>query len=283
MRCQGLAAPCGRGGQPGRAAGRGLRFVTFLAPNLFWFYAFLARHVGARLGIATELSVGLSYSDLPEADVAFVCGLAYVELARRGRAPVTPVAAPVLRGARYRGRPVYFSDVIVRRDSPFRSFADLRGRSWAFNERHSQSGYGITRHHLLRRGETAGYFGRVVEAGWHERSLRMVCDGAVDATAIDSHVLAVALRDDPDLAGRVRVIEALGPSTIQPVVAARRLPTDLRDGLRRALVGLAGEPAAWPYLERALVRRFVPADDSSYEDIRAMRAAAAAADFLVVR
>ncbi len=262
---------------------RRLRFATFLAPNLHPVYEFVSRYVGDRLGLATGLVVGSDYDELPGlADVVFLCGLAYVEI-NRGGPVLEALAAPVLEGARYGGRPVYFSDVIVRRDSPFRSFADLRGRSWAFNERHSQSGYGITRHHLLRRGETAGYFGRVVEAGWHERSLRMVCDGAVDATAIDSHVLAVALRDDPDLAGRVRVIEALGPSTIQPVVAARRLPTDLRDGLRRALVGLAGEPAAWPYLERALVRRFVPADDSSYEDIRAMRAAAAAADFLVVR
>jgi phosphonate transport system substrate-binding protein len=278
-----LLAVSGPGGQPRRRVGRALRFVTFLAPNLRWFYAFLARHVGDRLGVATELAVGASYDELHDADVAFVCGLPYVELGRRGQSPVEPVAAPVLHGTRYGGRPVYFSDVVVHRDSPFRSFADLRGRSWAFNEPHSQSGYGITRHHLLRRGETGGYFGRVVEAGWHERALRLVCTGAVDAAAIDSHVLTVALRDEPDLEARLRVVEVLGPSTIQPVVAARRLPADLRDGLRRALVDLADEPAAWPYLERALVRRFVPADDSSYDDIRAMLDVAEAAEFLVLR
>jgi len=92
----------------------------------------------------------------------------------------------VLDGDRYGGRPIYFSDVIVHRDSAFRSFADLRGRSWAYNEPLSHSGYGITRYHLLRMGETGGYFGEVIEAGFHEESIRMVARGEVHASAIDS-------------------------------------------------------------------------------------------------
>ena len=71
-------------------------------------------------------------------------------------------------GDRYGGRPIYFSDVIVHRDSPFRSFLDLRGHSWAYNEPLSHSGYGITRYHLLELGETGGFFSEVVEAGFHE-------------------------------------------------------------------------------------------------------------------
>jgi phosphonate transport system substrate-binding protein len=242
----------------GQRSGRPLRFVTFLAPKLFCFYEFITRHVGDRLGCPTELCVGTCYEELTtEADVAFVCGLPYVELLRRGEPPVVPLAAPVLRGERYGGRPVYFSDVVVRRDSPYRSFADLRGRSWAYNEPHSQSGYGITRHHLLRQGEVHGFFGVVIEAGWHERALGMVCAGEVDATAIDSHVLAVTLRDRPELAGRLRVIDTLGPSPIQPVVAARRLPEPLRAAIRQVLLDLGGEPEARPYLAGALVEAFV--------------------------
>ena len=52
----------------------------------------------------------------------------------------------------------------------------------------------------------------------------MVAAGEVDAAAIDSQVLAIELRDHPALAAELRVIEVLGPSTIQPVVAARHLP-----------------------------------------------------------
>src|SRR5205823_758131 len=108
---------------------------------------------------------------------------------------------------RYRGKPVYFSDVVVRRDSPFQSFEDLRGRSWAYNEPHSQSGYGIVRDHLVQTGRITGYFERVVEAGYHERALRMVCAGEIEASAIDSHVLALLLRDNPALAEQLRVVD----------------------------------------------------------------------------
>ena len=56
----------------------------------------------------------------------------------------------------------------------------------------------------------------------------MVAAGEVDASAIDSQVLAVAMRDDPGLARSLRVVDALGPSTIQPVAVSRRVPAELR-------------------------------------------------------
>jgi phosphonate transport system substrate-binding protein len=252
---------------------------------LFPLYEFIAHHAGRRLGLPTELAVGSSYAQLssPAVDVAFVCGLVYVEMSRGRDAPIEPLAAPVLRGERFGGRAIYFSDVIVHRASRWQSFADLRGCSWAYNEPHSQSGYGITRHHLICRGETNGYFGRIVDAGWHEEALRLVACGAVDAAAIDCHVLAVALGAHPELAARIRIIDTLGPSTIQPVVAARRLPNQLRANLRAFLLGLVNDPVARPHLDRALVQGFGVVNDASYTDIRAMLAAAEAADFLVLR
>jgi phosphonate transport system substrate-binding protein len=259
---------------------RPLRFVSFLAPKMYPVYEFITRHVGRALGRPTALSVGSSYDELAgRADVGFVCGLAYVELSRWAE----PLAAPVLRGGRYGGRPVYFSDVIVRRDSPWRTFADLRGRSWAYNEPHSHSGYGLPRYHLARLGETAGYFGRVVEAGWHECSIRFVAGGVVDASAIDSHVLAVALRDDPGLARRLRVLATLGPSTIQPVVAARGLPAPVKAAVRAALLAMGEDPRARQQLGRGLIERFVAVADGDYDDIRAMLAACEATSFLTLR
>jgi phosphonate transport system substrate-binding protein len=173
--------------------------------------------------------------------------------------------------------------VVVRRDSPFRTFADLRGASWCYNEPLSHSGYGVTRYRLVETGRTGGFFGRVVGAGFHDRSIRLVRDGAVDASAVDCHVLALAVRDDPGLARELRVIDSFGPSTIQPVVAAGWLPDALREGIRRALVDMADDPRARDWLRRGLLERFVPVDDSSYDDLRRMRQACAAAGFLTLR
>jgi phosphonate transport system substrate-binding protein len=261
-----------------------LRFVTFLAPSLFSFYEFLTKYLGEKLHCKTELAVGTAYNQLStDCDVAFVCGLPYVESTRWPQPPVEPLVAPVLQGTRYQGRPIYFSDVIVRRDSAFRSFADLRGCTWAYNEPHSQSGYGITRYDLLQRGTAAGYFKQVVEAGFHERAIQMVCSGAVDASAIDSHVLSVALRDRPELTHELRIIDTLGPSAIQPLVAARRLPDRLKETLRASLWEIAQSPQARPHLDHALVKRFVPVTDSSYDDIRRMLRVVEAACFSTIR
>jgi phosphonate transport system substrate-binding protein len=193
------------------------------------------------------------------------------------------VAAPVLEGERYGGRPIYFSDVIVHRDSPFRSFLDLRGRSWAYNEPLSHSGYGITRYHLVQMGETNGFFGEVVEAGFHQEAIRMVARGEVDGSAIDSQVLAIELRDHPDLADRLRVVEALGPSTIQPVAVSKRVPEELREAIRGVLVSMAEDPSVRERLAPALVERFVSVDADSFNDIRMMLDACEAAGFLELR
>jgi phosphonate transport system substrate-binding protein len=215
--------------------------------------------------------------------VCFVCSLPYVTFERRGLDLAVPVAAPVLQGERYGGRPIYFSDVIVHRDSPFLTFLDLRGRSWAYNEPLSWSGYGITRYHLVTLGETNGFFREVVEAGFHREAIRMVARGEVDGSAIDSQVLSIELRDHPDLAEQVRVVEALGPSTIQPVAVSRRVPQDLQEAIREVLVTMAEDSAVHERLSVALVERFVPADAGTYDDIRKMMDACEAAGFMELR
>ena len=262
-----------------------LRFATFLAPSMLPVYQAIVNYVGQRLGCTTSLVVGASFGAFAagEVDAGFICGLPYVDLVAQTPPAVVPLAAPVLHGARYGGRPVYFSDVIVRHDSPFRSFADLRGARWSYNDLDSHSGYNLTRYELVRRGETRGYFGAVLAAGWHQESIRWVAEGTVDASAIDSQVLAMALRDDPALAVRLRVIATFGPSTIQPVVAAARLPEDVRTGIRDAVLAFGEESAARAVLAAGFVERFVPVDDATYDDIRQMRDAAVAAGFLTLR
>lgn len=258
-----------------------LRFGTFLAPNLVSTYEFVAGYCGAKLGIETELVVGESLDQFGsgELDAGFICGLPYVHLAPH----VELLAAPILQGERYGGRAIYFSDVIVRADSPFRSFEDLRGGSWAYNEPMSHSGYNVVRHHLLELGETDGFFGRVIAAGWHQTSIQWVAEGKVDASAIDTHVLAVELRNNSGLAQQLRVIDTLGPSTIQPVVSSATLDEGLKNELREALIGMADDPAAAAALNRGLIARFAPITDSDYDDIRNMVNAAERASFLRIR
>jgi phosphonate transport system substrate-binding protein len=254
--------------------GTPLRFATFLAPNMLPVYRFLADRIADRLRRPVELVVGTSLDQFEqgEVDLGVICGLPYVWLADRQPAPVEPLAAPLLAGDRYGGRPVYYSDVIVHRHSQITRLEELRGCTWAYNEPASHSGHTVTLYSLVGMGARPGFFARVVEAGFHQRAIRLVTSGRVDAAAIDSQVLAVELRDHPRLTDRLRVVGAFGPSTIQPVVAASRLTDPLKEQVRNVLVGLGDDPSARPALAHGFIRRFTTVDDTDYDDIRAMLA-----------
>jgi phosphonate transport system substrate-binding protein len=263
---------------------RPLRIATFLAPSIRPVYQAIADRIGRRLGRRAELVVGTSFAQFAagEFDAGFICGLPYVQLTRLRPSPVEALAAPILAGARYAGRPIYFSDVIVQRHSPVRSFADLRGRSWAYNDVDSHSGYNLTRYRLVQMGETGGFFGRVTAAGFHQRAIELVAAGDADGAAIDSQVLAVALRDNPALAAALRVVEVFGPSTIQPLVVAGHLPAAMKAAIQDAVIGIGDDPLARAALDQADVMGFAPIGDADYDDIRRMLATVEAAGLLAL-
>jgi phosphonate transport system substrate-binding protein len=248
---------------------RPLHFANFLAPNMSSVYAYVAMRLGRVAGGST-FAEGISLDELRDGsvDVAFLCGLPYVRLSRDDPTLLAPLAAPVLAEPRYEGQPIYFSDVIVRRDSPFESFADLRGRSWAHSREDSFSGCLLARYHLREMMETAAFFGSVTYSGSNQKSIRAVVDGEVEAAAIDSHVLAVERRNQPELDKQVRVIAVLGPSPIPPVVASTRLGSPLQARLREAICGLHQDPIGRQVLGDGVIQRYTPIDDSAYDDIR---------------
>lgn len=254
---------------------RELVFATYLAPSIKPVYEALVDAVARELKVPAHLEVGESLAQLDAGtlDFAFVCGLPFVRMGDR----LTPIAAPVVKGERYAGRPVYFSDVIAGASNPARSFGDLRGSSWAYNEPDSHSGYLVTLFKLHQMGEGPSFFSRWDRAGFHQESIRRVAAGEVDASAIDSQVLAVELRDHPELGSRIRVIDTLGPSTIQPLVATVSADASLREAVRSVVTGIRGSA-----LEVGLVDRFVGVDSSDYDDIRRMLRAVEAGGMLGV-
>jgi phosphonate transport system substrate-binding protein len=260
------------------------RITTFLAPNMRPVYQLIADHLSQQIGYPMELVVGSSYQEVYQSEFSFICGLPYVlRTPPRQPALIQAIAAPVPLGERYQNKPIYFSDVIVHKSSSFHSFADLRGHSWAYNEPESQSGYGITRYWLAKSGDTNGYFSRVVEAGFHQTAIRMVYDGQVEGAAIDSLVLDTEFRLYPELANGLRVIDSLGPSTIQPFVASAHVPSSLIEDVRAALIEMHLRNETHNRLRDAGIDHFVTVNDADYDDIRHMLTLCEASHFLTLK
>jgi len=242
--------------------------------------AAIARIASERLGVPTCFIGDISWQERElrfgrgEIDVLWICGLPYVWNWQTDPGAVSLLAAPVATGERYGGDAVYFSDVVVRRESGLRRFEDLRGKHFVYNEPRSHSGYNVVRHHLARLGEARGFFASARATGAHQASIEWVVDGRADASAIDSTVLEVAFARAPGLAEHLTIIDTLGPSPMPPWLVRGDLDPALRAGLRRLLLEMHEDPAGAAALAASRIERFVAVDDDHYDPIRRMAEAA---------
>jgi phosphonate transport system substrate-binding protein len=246
-----------------------------MAPSADAMCRELARWLSSQLAMDVELVENIPWQererrfDAGLIDLCWICGLPYVEKVDSG-AGLELCVAPVMRAPRYAGKPIYYSDIVVRSDSAYRSFADLRGRTWAYNEPRSHSGYGVVCFSLAQRGETLEYFGRLVEAGAHHAALRLVQCGVADAAAIDSTVLEAELSRFPSLRRTIRVIDTFGPSPAPPWVMSARLPAALKGRIRAVLSSMGQDRDGASVLAGWGISHLRPVESADYDPMRQM-------------
>jgi phosphonate transport system substrate-binding protein len=114
-----------------------------------------------------------------------------VEFARFG--PATYALARRVMGERViafardmdqQGGTGYHSVAFVKADSPYQRIEDLRGRSFAFADPNSTSGFAFPSYFLRKAGfDPNSFFGRTGFSGSHEQSVIAVLNGTYDAAA----------------------------------------------------------------------------------------------------
>ena len=243
-------------------------------------YDEMAKYLSKKLGWDFKVVAGLSYSqadsmlDKGSIQVGYVCGLPYIHKMAEGK--VELVAIPVMAMKKngdangYDGVPgKYYSYTIVRKDSPIKSWADMKGKRYAFNDMGSNSGYNLPRAKLLALGaKDWGYFSKVVVSGSHEESIRMVSKGEVDASSVDSLVLDYDRNIKDADALNVKIIEHLGPAGAPPVVISKKADPSIKKAFQDALINMHKDPEGKAILAKGLVQRFDPPNDKNYDDIR---------------
>lgn len=246
----------------------GLVLVSLMADNATFFYKELGQYLAPRIGMPVHVADDIAWQkrermlDGGKAQIGFVCGLQYVQKVDELNADLELLAAPVMKSERYKDLPIYFSDIVVRRESPFHSFGDLRGAYWSYNEPTSHSGCNLVRYYLTNKGENADYFKRVVGSAAHQESLRMLLTGGIEATATDSTMVALELKVRPEIGAELRVIQTLGPSPIPPAVISRSVPKSVRHSIRNALLRMNERTEGKAILSKALLDRFTIVSDS---------------------
>lgn len=253
-----------------------IKTTSLQAENANFICKAITDYIGKKLAVPAEFIDYVPWQerkrrlDAGEIHLSWLCGLPYVREADQVNPNIELLVAPVMRHKRYQKRPIYFSDVVVHRDSDFHTFADLRGGSWAYNEPNSHSGYNLTGYHLAKLGEGSDYFSKIVEAGAHQTALEMVLNRQIDGSAIDSTVLEQELARSASLKDQLRIIEVFGPSPIPPWVILRSVPSELRYALRQVFLQMHQDSEGQAILKTGHMERFVPVADQDYDPIRHM-------------
>lgn len=244
-----------------------LNIISYLSPNLFWFYEAVSQYLSRNFQISVQIRQGCDdpLTDLlqqSELDIAFVCGLPFIQSCHITPNQFQAIAAPVMQSNRYQNRPIYFSDVIVNANSSITKFEQLSGKCFCFNDPGSNSGYNLMRYRLSQGKCPLPFFGKVIQSGSHQQSIRWVVEQKADCAAIDSVVLEQELRQSPKLA-QLRIIESIGPNPMPPIVAAHRLGQSFLAQLRSAL--LHPDAELCDQMQQVEIRRFAPVQTADYE------------------
>lgn len=267
-----LIALCGFAAPPGALAEPPVRVA--ITPVLVEHYLEVNRqlvaYMGERLGRRTEIVQRRSYKEISdllergEVDLGFVCGRPYV--IDRERFGVELLVAPIV----YDG-PIYYSYVIVPRDSPVERFEDLRGRRYAFSDPLSNSGHLVPTYMLARMGETPErFFRRHIFTYSHSANVEAVAVKLVDGASVDSYVYDYLAATNPRLTERTRIILRSPPFGITPVVVRKGIEPALREQIGAVFLGMHRDRRGQEILKQMMIKRFETVPDSSFDGIRDM-------------
>jgi ABC-type phosphate/phosphonate transport system substrate-binding protein len=193
----------------------------------------------------------------------FMCGFPFASTAPK---PLI-LAAPVPSPPRYRRRPVYCTDFVVRADSKYRSLSDTFGGRIGWTVSHSQSGFNAVRHHLLkyRHGSKRLFTQSIGPLVTPRKVIEAVVDRVIDIGPLDSYVRDLLERHEPATAAKLRTVESTAMTPIPPLIASPSTPLDTIERLRHALLASPNEPEAAAILDDLLLSGFALVDAADYD------------------
>ena len=231
-----------------------------------------ARVLGQLAGMPLRVTVASDYAAVIEAlrnrtaDLAFVHPAGYVLANREAK-------ATILVRNQWHGKTSFTSRLFVRKESKLTSLDQLKGKTIAFVDPASSSGYIYPMVMLIQRGlvknrDPKTFFREVVFAGSHDAAMRALQNGHVDAIASFDLAREQYIKDPAERERIVWVAET--PEIPEAGIASRDgLEPAVRDRLRAALMQIRG-PAHAALLNRLYgIDGFEPAEDRDYDPVRA--------------
>jgi phosphate/phosphite/phosphonate ABC transporter binding protein len=239
-------------------------------PKLEREFGPLVQYLGEQLGIDTEIVLPDSYGQMSqlisrqEIHMAVLSPFAYV-VAKQDNPELTLLASHIANGL-----PTYHGYIVARDDSDFVSVRDLRGKRFAFVDRHSASGYLYPMAYLRASDiDPQVFFSSVSFAGNHEKVVAQILAGELDAGAVASPIFRMARAE---LVGvtRLRILAKTGRIPFDAYCTRPGLPPEMVDQIRTSLLSLSTRTERGRRILSGLsaINGFVAVGDKHYDEIR---------------
>jgi phosphonate transport system substrate-binding protein len=232
-------------------------------------YRPLAEYLSAKLKRPVELRTVDSWEGLAkslangETDLALMGPWGYV-LANH------QAGAQVISTILYDGKPEYFAIMVTHPASGINSPADLKGRTFAFGDKGSTSGYLIPLHYLMLQGITPEkYFSKVVHTS-HQAIETQVTQGVLDAGADYNRNRNAMIEQGLIKADQSKIIWTSAPLPNDAFAVSSVLAADkaIIGQLQAALSEIGEALKTQPKLLPAHYTGFVSRDNTFYKPIR---------------
>jgi phosphonate transport system substrate-binding protein len=215
---------------------------------------------------ATDYRGTIEALKFKKAEIGHLGPKAYVEASTNNYANVEPVAQLQLAN----GSLGYRSCLIVHADSDMFSPEDTMGKTFAFNDPNSTSGYLVPSSFFMTEMsiDPQKHFSKVIFSGSHEASILAVANRKVEVASTNLPDLQQLTRENKVPRGGLRVIWVSKLIPNDPVVVRKDLPPTLRAAIQESLISMKSRnPEAFKEIG-AWIGNFVSADDAKYQVIR---------------
>lgn len=255
------------------APGIRIAVAAMISPqSTYRYYVKLLNLIGARLDCKVIFIQKKTYAEIndllkrKELEIAFVCSGPYVSGKKDFGMEI--IAIPVCNGKK-----IYYSYFITSKKSGITSFDGLKGKTFAFTDPLSNSGFLVPSFFLAQRSETPeSFFKKTIFTHSHDNSIHAVINGLADGAAVDSLIYEFIAVIDPKLIEKTVIIEKSSPYGIPPIVVNPSLDKDTKEGFRRFFLTIHETPEGRECLKKLHIDRFEEGNDADYESVRELQA-----------
>ncbi len=234
----------------------------------FGYYRQILDYMGEKIGKKVELVQRKTYAEVNELlkqekiEAAFVCSGPYV-------AGKKDFGMELLVAPQIYGKTVYYSYIIVHRDSPIKGFKELEGKTFGFTDPLSHTGKLVPAYELTKIGKTPeSYFAKYLYTYSHDNSIEAVADKIVDGAAVDHLIFEYLNAANHKYTSLTKVVERIGPFGIPPFVVHPKLDPELKNKIKEVLLNMHQDEKGKKILKGLSIDRFVVVKDSMYDSVR---------------